>query len=69
MQLWRESRGLVLDAAGAVEVRPVQKFYIWWQLKGMEKAALVAGVVMELTEKMDGEMMRAGRAVAQRWLD
>ena len=43
VQLRRESRGLVLDAVGAVQVRPVQKFYKWWQLKGIEKTALMQG--------------------------
>ena len=57
VQLRRESRGLVLDAAGAVQVRPVQKFYKWWQLKGIEKTALMTVAVTEVTEKMDGEMM------------
>ena len=57
VQLRREGRGLVLDAAGAVQVRPLQKFYKWWQLKGIEKTALMSVAVTEVTEKMDGEMM------------
>jgi hypothetical protein len=57
VQLRRESRGLVLDAVGAVQVRPLQKFYKWWQLKGIEKTALMSVAVTEVTEKMDGEMM------------
>ena len=57
VQLRRESRGLVLGAAGAVQVRPVQKFDKWWQLKGMEKTVLTTVAVMEVAEKMDGEMM------------
>ena len=57
MQLRRESRGLVVDGAGVVKVRPVQKFHSMGQLSGAEEESLLAAQVVTVTEKMDGEMM------------
>ena len=57
MQLRRESRGLVVDAAGVVQVRPVQKFYSMRHLSGAEEDSITAAQVVIVTEKMDGEMM------------
>jgi hypothetical protein len=57
VELRRESRGLVVDEAGEVQVRPVQKFYSVCQLRGAERESLGKAEVMVVTEKIDGEMM------------
>ena len=57
VELRRESRGLVVDGAGEVQVRPVQKFYSVCQLRGAEREALSKAEVMVVTDKIDGEMM------------
>ena len=51
VQLRRESKGLVLDDVGVVQVRPLQRFYTAWQLRGVEKSALERVVVKAITEK------------------
>jgi hypothetical protein len=57
VQLRRESRGLVVDGAGAVQVRPVQKFYSMSHLTSEEEDSLGAAAMVAVTEKMDGEMI------------
>ena len=49
MQLRRESRGLVVDGAGVVKVRPVQKFHSMGQLSGAEEESLLAAQAMTVT--------------------
>ena len=57
MQLRRESRGLAIDGAGVVQVRPVQKFYSMGHLSGAEEDSLLAAQVVTVSEKINGEMM------------
>ena len=53
----REQGGGIVDGAGVVKVRPVQKFYSMRHLSGAEEDSLMTAQVVTVTEKMDGEMM------------